>query len=119
MMMMTTIISFYRVVPLLFLLSVFLLFSPRFSAARGSPIEEVAVGGGSIRIAEKIVPSFRMTEDSLPFVLVTGSNGLVGSSIVHELLKRGHRVRGTVWVLRIPPRLPLFNPLRMPTLIWN
>lgn len=34
--------------------------------------------------------------NTLPFVLVTGANGLMGASLVEELLKRGHRVRAGV-----------------------
>lgn len=32
----------------------------------------------------------------LPFVFITGANGLVGTNLVQELLKRGHRVRAAV-----------------------
>lgn len=42
------------------------------------------------------VSDTRTGTTSLPFVLVTGANGLIGSSLVQELLKRGFRVRGSV-----------------------
>ena len=40
----------------------------------------------------------------LPFVLVTGANGLVASNLVHELLQRGHHVRATVRNLLDPSK---------------
>jgi dihydroflavonol-4-reductase len=91
-----------RVLVLLFLLSVVF---TCFSAASPLPLGDDGVGvedkptdtelisNEDFQPPSVIAPD---TIDSLPFVLITGANGLIGSNLVHELLKRGHRVRGTV-----------------------
>ncbi|CAB9520493.1 Anthocyanidin reductase ((2S)-flavan-3-ol-forming) [Seminavis robusta] len=65
--------------------------------------------GDTADLPPKDVSSVDDDTSSLPFVLVTGGNGLVASNLIMELLQRGYHVRATV---RNPSKVSHLRTLR-------
>lgn len=77
-----------------------LLASPVMAAAAGDAVNEEVSEAPLDSVTKEPLEAYDSHEaegsTALPFVLVTGANGLIGSSLVQELLKRGYHVRGSV-----------------------
>ncbi|CAB9520709.1 Bifunctional dihydroflavonol 4-reductase/flavanone 4-reductase [Seminavis robusta] len=79
--------SFHGILLAISLIAVLLVASiPSVTGSSGEDVKESPI---------EDLSSMNHSED-LPFVLVTGGNGLVASNLISELLQRGHHVRATV-----------------------